>query len=321
MIIIIIMYSIKYAACGIYKMRIIFLGTAGTQPTASRGLSCTCIEIDGEIIMFDAGEGSQMAYVKAKLGWNKKMRIFITHLHGDHCIGILGILQTMSMQHRTEPLEIFGPAGIDEFVNANIRMLNFKPPFEITTNTVKPGKVVARDNNGKYEISACRASHTISTLSYMLRERNRPGKFNTKNAKKLKVPRGELWGRLQQGHSITIDGQTVRPEQVLGKERAGRTVGISGDTMPSAELEEFFAGCDYLIFDATFVDEHQQRAAETRHSTASQAASLARTAGVKNLILTHFSARYADDAKHLAQAQKIHPSVVAAADLLEIPIT
>lgn len=302
-------------------MKIVFLGTAGAQPTTSRRLSCTCIEIDGEIIMFDAGEDSQTAYAKAKLGWNKKMKIFITHMHGDHCIGILGILQTMSMQHRIEPLEIFGPVGIDEFVYANIRMLNFAPPFQITVNVIKSGKITSyENNNGKYEIHASKASHTIAAFSYLLRENNKPGKFNTENAKKLKIPRGELWGKLQQGHEIIVDGHTILPEQVLGKERSGKTIGISGDTMPSIELEEFFAGCDYLIFDATFVDEHQQRAAETRHSTASQAALLAKSAGIKNLILTHFSARYKYDTEHLAQAQKIHPNVTAAADLLEILI-
>ncbi len=297
-------------------MRIIFLGTSGSQPTASRGLSCTCIDTDNEIIVFDAGEGSQMAYAKAKLGWNKKMKIFITHLHGDHCIGILGMLQTMSMQHRTTPLEIFGPAGINEFVTTNIRMLNFIPSFQITINTVKQGKIV--DYNNKYEIYACKASHTITAFSYMLREKNRPGEFNVENAKKLKVPRGHLWGKLQRGLDITVDGAVIRPEQVLGEEKVGKTIGISGDTTPSVELQEFFAKCDYLVFDGTFVDEHEQRAVDTRHSTATQAAMLAKSAGVKNLILTHFSARYKDDKEHLLQAQKIHPSVTTATDMLEI---
>ena len=299
-------------------MRIIFLGTSGSQPTATRGLSCTCIDTDNEIIMFDAGEGSQMVYAKAKLGWNKKMKIFITHLHGDHCIGVLGMLQTMSMQHRTMPLEIFGPAGINEFITANIRMLSFVPPFQITINTVKQGKIVDCDN--RYEIYACNASHTIKAFSYMLREKNKPGEFNVENAKKLKIPRGHLWGKLQQGYDISIDGKTIHPEQVLGEQRIGKTIGISGDTTPSAELQEFFTKCDYLIFDGTFVDEHEQRAADTRHSTATQAATLAKSAGVKNLILTHFSTRYKDDKEHLLQAQKVHSSVTTATDMLEILI-
>lgn len=309
-------------------MRILFLGTSAAQPTASRGLSCTCIERNGEIIMFDAGECAQTAYTRAGLGWNKRMRIFITHLHGDHCIGILGLLQTMSMQRRTEPLEIFGPAGIEEFVTANIRMLGFAPTFSITIGTVSPGAVVGYGDGGQgggrrhgdYEILACRASHTVTAFSYVLRERNRPGRFSEENAAKLGIPRGRLWGRLQEGREVVVDGKTFRPEQVLGEERPGKVIGISGDTMPSAELEEFFAGCDYLIFDATFLDGEQQRAAETRHSTASQAASLAKSAGAKNLVLTHFSARYGDDAGHLAEARKIHPRVTAAADRMEIQV-
>lgn len=309
-------------------MRILFLGTSAAQPTASRGLSCTCIERDGEIIMFDAGECAQTAYTRAGLGWNKRMRIFITHLHGDHCIGILGLLQTMSMQRRTEPLEIFGPPGIEEFVTANIRMLGFAPTFPITIGTVSPGAVVGYGGDGQdgggrrgdYEILACRASHTIAAFSYVLREKNKPGRFSEENAAKLGIPRGRLWGRLQEGREVVVDGKTFRPEQVLGEERPGKVIGISGDTMPSTELEEFFAGCDYLIFDATFLDGEQQRAAETRHSTASQAASLAKSAGAKNLILTHFSARYRDDAGHLAEARRIHPCVTAAADRMEIRV-
>lgn len=298
-------------------MRLIFLGTSGTQPTASRGLSCTCIERDGEIIMFDAGECAQTAYARAGLGWNKRMRIFVTHLHGDHCIGILGMLQAMSMQCRTEPLEIFGPAGIEEFVTANARMLGLKPTYPMTISRVGPGRIIAED---EYEILACRASHTVTAFSYLLREKDRPGRFSTESARSLGVPEGRLWGSLQKGRKVTVNGRTVLPGQVLGGGRPGRTIGISGDTAPSAELEGFFAGCDYLVFDATFLDREAERAAETRHSTAAQAAALARSAGVKNLILTHFSARYRSDAGHLAEARKIHPSVRAATDLLELPV-
>ena len=298
-------------------MRLLFLGTAGSQPTKSRALSCTCIERDGEIIMFDAGECAQSSYAKAGLGWNKKMTILITHLHGDHCIGILGLLQTMSMQNRTEPLEIFGPPGIEEFVTANIRMLGFDPLFSITISIVRQGTIIS---NSEYEIHACKASHTITAFSYILHEKNRPGKFNTKNAKKLNIPRGHLWGRLQDGHKVVVEGNTIKPEQVLGEERLGKRIGVSGDTTPSAELERFFEKCDYLVFDATFLDKQQQRAAETRHSTAAQAAALAKAAGVKNLILTHFSARYKDDKEHITEAQKIHPNTIAALDMLEVQI-
>ena len=269
--------------------------------------------------MFDAGECAQIAYGRAKLGWNKSMKIIITHLHGDHCIGILGMLQTMSMRRRTEPLEILGPRGIEEFVSANIKMLNFTPPFPLSISVVEPGRIAAR--NGAYEILACKASHSITAFSYILQEHNKPGKFSRERAESLGVPMGRLWGDLQGGSEVvTPHGATVRPEQVMGSERQGTIIGISGDTMPSAELEEFFKECDYLVFDATFLDAERQKAAETRHSTASQAASLAKSARVKNLILTHFSTRYNDTVGHLEEAGQIHPSVTAAEDMMEIKI-
>ncbi len=298
-------------------MRLVFLGTSAAQPTRRRGLSCLCLEREGEILMFDAGESAQNAYMRAGLGWNKKMKVFITHMHGDHCMGVLGLLQTMTMQKRTTPLEIFGPDGIEEFIAANIRMLNFGLSFPVMIETAREGKVL--DGSG-YVIRACRAKHSVVAFSYLFEEKDRPGRFNVAEAKKLKIPEGPLWGRLQDGNEITVDGQVIRPEQVLGKNRPGARIGISGDTRPTQELERFFEGCDYLVFDSTFLDEHRERAHETSHSTAGEVAMLGRNAGVKNLVLTHFSARYKDESGHLAEASKIHGSVIAARDLLEIEI-
>lgn len=298
-------------------MRLVFLGTSAAQPTRKRGLSCLCLEREGEILMFDAGESAQNAYQRAGLGWNKKMRVFITHMHGDHCVGILGLLQTMSMQKRTARLEIFGPEGIEEFVAANIKMLNFGLSFPVMIETVREGEIL--DSAG-YAVMACRAAHTVAAFSYLFEEKDRPGRFDVARAKELKVPEGPLWGRLQGGNEVTVDGQVVRPEQVLGEKRAGARIGVSGDTRPTLELERFFAGCDYLVFDSTFLDDHEERARETSHSTAGEAAALGRKAGVKNLVLTHFSARYKDESGHLAEAQRIHGSVIAARDLLEIEI-
>ena len=127
-------------------MKLVFLGTSASQPTENRGLSCICLERDGEILMFDAGEAAQISYMKSGLGWNKKMKIFVTHLHGDHCVGILGLLQTMSMQNRTETLEIFGPSGIDEFIAANIKVLNFGLSFPILITIIKEGKIFEMKN-------------------------------------------------------------------------------------------------------------------------------------------------------------------------------
>ena len=298
-------------------MKLIFLGTSAAQPTENRGLSCVCLEKDGEILMFDAGEAAQISYLKSGLGWNKEMKIFVTHLHGDHCIGLLGLLQTMTMQHRIEPLEIYGPTGIEEFIAANIKILNFGLSFPVMITTVKEGKIF---ESKLYSIYACKANHSITTYSYLFEEKDKPGRFNIDKAKALEIPEGKLWNQLQNGMEIKIGEKTIFPEQVLGEKRPGKKIGISGDTMPTKELEKFFKDCDYLVFDSTFLDEIKERAEETCHSTAKQAAVLGKNAKVKNLILTHFSARYKDEIRHLEEAKQIHDSVITAKDFLEIEI-
>jgi len=298
-------------------MKLVFLGTSAAQPTERRGLSCVCLERDGEILMFDAGESAQISYMKSGLGWNKKMKIFVTHLHGDHCVGILGLLQTMSMQNRTETLEIFGPSGIEEFIAANIKVLNFGLSFPVLINIIKDEKII---DNEKFSIYTCKANHSITAYSYLFEEKDKPGRFNVEKAKKLGIPEGELWRKLQNGNQIENNGETINPEQVLGEKRPGKKIGISGDTMPTNELEKFFNECDYLVFDSTFLDEEKQRAQDTCHSTAKQAATLGKNAKIKNLILTHFSTRYKDEVGHLNEAREIHNSVITARDLLEIEI-
>jgi len=298
-------------------MKLVFLGTSAAQPTERRGLSCICLERDGEILMFDAGESAQISYMKSGLGWNKKMKIFVTHLHGDHCVGILGLLQTMSMQNRTETLEIFGPSGIEEFISANIKVLNFGLSFPVLINIIKDEKII---DNEKFSIYTCKANHSITAYSYLFEEKDKPGRFNVEKAKKLGIPEGELWRKLQNGNQIENNGKTINPEQVLGEKRPGKKIGISGDTMPTDELEKFFNECDYLVFDSTFLDEEKQRAQDTCHSTAKQAATLGKNAKIKNLILTHFSTRYKDEVGHLNEAREIHNSVITARDFLEIEI-
>ncbi len=298
-------------------MKLVFLGTSAAQPTENRGLSCICLAREGEIIMFDAGESAQISFFKSGLGWNKKMKIFVTHLHGDHCIGILGLLQTMSMQHRTETLEIYGPKGIDEFISANIKVLNFGLSFPIMISIIDEGKVF--DSNS-YSIHACKASHSILAYSYRFDEKDKPGRFNVEKAKSLGIPEGPMWNKLQNGEQIEFQGKIITSNQVLGEKRPGKKIGISGDTIPTEELEKFFENCDYLVFDSTFLHELQEKATETRHSTAKQAATLGKNANVKNLILTHFSARYKDESQHLEEAKQIHSSVITARDLLEVEI-
>ena len=298
-------------------MKLVFLGTSAAQPTPERGLTCICLEKEGEILMFDAGEGAQISYLKSGLGWNKKMKIFVTHLHGDHCIGILGLLQTMTLQNRTESMEIYGPDGIEEFIAANIKVLNFGLSFPVMITTVKEGTVV---NEKTYTINSCEADHSVTSYSYLFQEKDKPGRFFPDKAKELGVPEGELWHKLQTGQDIQVGDKIVKSSGVLGEKRPGKRIGISGDTRPTKKLEEFFKDCDYLSFDSTFSHELQDKALETHHSTAKEAANLAKKANVSNLILTHFSARYNDESVLLEEAKTIHGSVIAAKDLLEIEI-
>ena len=298
-------------------MKLVFLGTAGAQPTVDRGLTCICLEIEAEVLMFDAGEGAQLSYLKSGLGWNKKMKIFVTHLHGDHCVGILGLLQTMTMQNRTEPLEIYGPKGIEEFIAANIKVLNFGLSFPVMITSIEEEKVV---DEKTYSVFSCKADHSVPAYSYLFEEKDKPGRFNTEKAKQLGIPEGKLWNQLQNGHEIKVGDKTVKPSEVLGEKRPGKKIGISGDTRPTKELVEFFKNCNYLSFDSTFLDELKDKAIETHHSTAKEAATLAKNANVENLILTHFSARYKDESVLVDEAKTIHGSVIGAKDLLEIEI-
>ncbi len=298
-------------------MKLVFLGTSAAQPTPDRGLTCVCLERDGEILMFDAGEAAQIAYMRSGLGWNRKMRILVTHMHGDHCIGILGLLQTMSMQGRTERLEIFGPRGIDEFVYANIKVLNFGLTFPIMISIIEEGMIVDEE---AYSIHACKASHSVTAYSYRFDEKGRPGRFFPEKARELGIPEGELWGRLQNGGEVEFNGRKVLPSQVLGEKRPGKKIGISGDTRPTDELRRFFEGCDYLTFDTTFLEELRDKALETGHSTAAESGKFARDANVGTLIMTHFSARYSDAEPLVSEGRRFHDSVIAAEDLLEVEV-
>jgi ribonuclease Z len=298
-------------------MKLVFLGTSAAQPTAERGMTCICLVLDKEILMFDAGEGAQIAFQKSRLGWNKKIKIFVTHLHGDHCVGILGLLQTMSLQNRTESVDIFGPAGIEEFIAANLKILNFGLTFPVRIIRIKEGLVF---EDSTYSIQVCEAEHSIPAYSYLFTEKDKPGKFYPEKAKELGIPEGRLWHELQNDTEVKIGEKTIRPSDVMGEKRKGKKIGISGDTRPTQKLEEFFKDCDYITFDSTYSDALKDKAKENYHSTAKEAAELAKKAKVVNLILTHFSARYEDVEDLVNEAKIIHNSVTAAKDLLEINI-
>lgn len=298
-------------------LKLIFLGTSSAVPTAERGLSSVAVVRGGEILLFDAGEGVQRSFSKAGLGFNRPMKIFVTHMHGDHCVGLLGLLQTMSMVRRTEPLSIYGPRGIVGFVKNNLRSLKFDMTFPLQITQVREG-VVAEEK--EYMIKACRGEHYVVNYAYALEEKVRPGVFHPKVAVKLGVPEGKLWSKLQNGETVEIGGKTVHPSQVLGSSRPGRKIVISGDTRPTSSLKRFIRGADVAVLDSTYFDDYQDKAEEHLHMTAREAAEIASEAAVKRLILTHFSSRYEDVAPYLSQASQIHPDTVAASDFLVIEV-
>ncbi len=287
------------------------------MPTYERGLSSTAIVRGGEVMLFDVGEGAQRNFLKSGIGTNRRMKVFITHMHSDHCVGLLGLLQTMSLQNRNMPMQLYGPEQINDFIHNNMKLLNFGFTFPITINTVSEGIVVEESD---YVIKAKLANHSIKSYSYCMEERERPGIFYPEKAKTLGIPEGNLWHKLQQGEDIEFNDKIIKSEEVTGPKRNGRKIGISGDTRPDDNLIEFFHDCDLLIFDSTYTDEHKEKAKDNMHSTAREAATLAVKSNVRKIILSHFSARYEDINLLAKEAMEIHSNVVAAEDLLTIEV-
>jgi ribonuclease Z len=299
------------------NMQMVFLGTSSAAPTAERGLSSIAIMREGELLLFDAGEGMQRNFIKAGLGMNRKMKVFVSHMHADHCVGLLGLLQTMSLQGRERPMDIYGQARLKEFLLENMRIINFGLTFDVAIHVIKEGVVVKEDD---YTVSCCEAKHSVPALAFRLDERDRPGEFDVKKVKKLGIPEGELYGKLQHGKDIRYKGRLVKSADVVGPARPGRKIGISGDTRPTKKLEKFFAGCDVLVFESTYAHEKLAKALETSHSTATEAATLAKKARAKKLFLTHFSARYDETSALVQEASAIHGEVEAAEDLKAVDI-
>lgn len=299
-------------------MQLVFLGTSSATPTAERGLSSVALVRGGEILLFDAGEGMQRNFIKASLGMNRKMKIFISHIHADHCVGLLGLLQTMALQGREKRVDIYAQPRVQEFLRENIRIINFGLSFEVVTHVIEKEGLLAKEAD--YEVTCCDASHSVPSFSYCLQEYDRPGRFNVSEAKRLGIPEGDLYSKLQRGEDVEYGGKLVLSTQIVGPSRKGRKVGISGDTRPTEKLIEFFRGCDVLVFESTYSEDKKQKAIENWHSTATEAATVAHRAQARKLFLTHFSARYDETSLLVSEALVIHPDVQAAEDLRTVII-
>jgi ribonuclease Z len=285
------------------ELKIVFLGTAAAIPTFQRGLSSIAIVRGAEILIFDTGEGMQLKYIRSKLGMNKKMKIFITHIHGDHCLGLLGLLQTLSLMGRTKPIEIFGEPRVEEFILLNQKILNFNINYQIVVHKIQNEGVLVEEKD--YCIKTCFADHSILAFSYLIEEYKRPGIFDVEKARKYGIPEGQLYRLLQHGIDIEYKGRKLFAKNFTGPSRPGRKIGISGDTRPSKKLQQFFTGCDVLVFESTFTEQEKNKAVERFHSTALETSLFAKNADVKKLILTHFSSRY-DDLNLIKNEAKIN---------------
>jgi ribonuclease Z len=298
-------------------LRITFLGTGGTLPTINRNPSAIFINREGETMLFDCGEGTQQQMMRAKTGM-KISSIFITHFHADHFLGIPGLIQTMSFNGRTDPLDIYGPTRTNQMVKLMIELGYYKLGFEITAHELEDEEVVDR---GEYTIKAVATDHGVPSLGYVLEEKSRSGRFNKQRAIELGVPVGHMFAKLQKGEPVTVDGRVIKPSQVMGHYRPGRKVVYSGDTRPCDTIARESVGADLLIHDGTLADELRNWAIETKHSTTAEAAHLAKKANVLQLILTHFSSRYSDNAEPLLHdAQSIFENTILAEELMEIEI-
>ena len=266
---------------------VVFLGTAGSAPTAARGLPATLVRRGGERLLFDCGEGTQRQLLRS-IGLVDLEEVFITHFHADHFLGLPGMLKTFGLRGRETPLTIYGPPGLRRLLGV-LDPLVGRPPFELRVVELEPNEALERDG---YRIAAFEVSHRVQAYGYALVEDERPGRFDEEAALALGVTPGPDFGRLQGGEAVQGADGEVRPEQVLGEPRRGRKLVLSGDTEPCEMTRVVSHGADLLVHEATFTDEEADRARETGHATARGAAELAAQAEVGLLALTHLSPRH-----------------------------
>lgn len=300
-------------------LRVTFLGTASSRPTVRRNVSSLFVQREGDAFLFDCGEGTQRQMMRFGVGFTFR-EIFLTHLHADHCLGVTGLLRTMSLQGREAPVVVWGPEGSAGSLRALVDLGGEGLAFEVALRELPAGESVRYDG---YTISAFPTRHTHDSLGLALVEDERLGRFDPERARELGVPEGPEFGKLHRGEAVRRpDGTVVEPSSVVGPPRPGRTLVYTGDTRPSKETVRVARGADLLVHEATFGEAERERARDTGHSTAREAASVAAEAGVRRLALTHFSARYSEQAHRLrSEAAAIFPETVAAEDgmTLEVP--
>jgi len=294
----------------------VFLGTSGSMPTAFRGAPSLLVRRGGERLLFDCGEGTQRQLLASSIGLVDLREIFLTHYHADHYLGLPGMLKTFVLRGREEPITLYGPAGLNALFS-DLRRIFGKLTYECTLVELRPGDRMARDG---YVLDVFPVLHGRFAIGYSLVESDRPGRFDVAAADALGVPNGPERGRLQHGESVALaDGRVVEPGEVLGPPRRGRKVSITGDTAPSSEVVQAVRHADVLVHEATFLEDEQERARETLHSTALDAAAAAKEADAGLLALTHLSNRYLGrDAAR--EARTVFPATVVPKDFDTIEV-
>jgi ribonuclease Z len=296
-----------------------FLGTSAARPTIERNVSALAVQRAGETLLFDCGEGTQRQMMRYGVSFALS-EIFFTHFHADHFLGMIGLVRTLGLQGREEPLRLYGPRGAKYVLNQALLLGVEKVPFGVEIHEVKPGAVIGERKG--FTITAFATDHGAGSIGYALVEAQRYGKFDPVKARTLGIPEGPLWGKLQRGEEIELaDGRKLTADSVVGPRRPGRKVVITGDTAPCASVVDAAAGADLLVHEATFGEEEKDRAKETFHSTAREAAQVARAAQVRKLVLTHLSARYSILAEELVkEAREVFAEVVAAKDGMVVEV-
>ncbi len=305
-------------------LKLTFLGTGAACPTLERNVSSLALTREGETMLFDCGEGTQRQMMRYGVTFTFR-EIFFTHYHSDHLLGVIGLLRTLGLLNifggaeRSEGLTLHGPKGARRILEHAMAVGIERTKFPVEINELTPGDRIRR---AEYDIVTCATEHRADTIGYALVEHARLGRFNPDKARDLGIPEGPLWGKIHKGEPVTLEsGRVVTPAELVGGARPGRTVVISGDTRPVPALQSVAQGADLLVHEATFSHVDLTRARETGHTTAVEAAELARDAGVRRLALTHISPRYTRDAPELlAEARAIFPETVIARDGMELEV-
>ncbi|MCK4718632.1 MAG: ribonuclease Z [Thermoplasmata archaeon] len=297
-------------------MKLVFLGTGGGWPSKEAGVSAIALGLPKRAFLFDCGEGTQRQLMFSSISFMSISHIFLTHYHGDHFLGLPGLIQSMSLNDRTDKLTIVGPGNIQRLVESLLSLGYFNLTFPVETLEAIPGEELKLGNIG---VTPFANDHTVPGVGYVVEEQLRPGRFDKKAALRLGVPEGPLFARLQRGESVEVKGSKIGPEGIVGPPRPGRKVVLTGDTRPLAPPDSW-EGCDVLVHDATFSDEMEERSGRYGHSTAKQAAVAAKSIGARMLCLVHRSPRYKDTNVLLEEAVEVFPESRLPMDLDEIDV-